>query len=84
MTQPLPRRIAIAGLGLMGGSLGLALRAAIPSAGILGIDANPDVARQALARGAVTELLDDVAAIPPDTDVIALALPPRVAAEQDD
>ncbi len=81
MTQPLPRRIAIAGLGLMGGSLGLALRAAIPSAGIMGIDADPEAARQALARGAVTELLDDVAAIPPDADLIALALPPRVAAE---
>ena len=48
-----PRRIAIVGLGLMGGSLGLAIRAADPAAIVTGYDADPAVARRALDRGAV-------------------------------
>jgi prephenate dehydrogenase len=79
VTHPLPRRIAIAGLGLMGGSLGLALRAAIPSALVVGIDADAETAQLALRRGAVTQLASSFDAIP-DFDLIALAVPPGVAA----
>jgi cyclohexadieny/prephenate dehydrogenase len=72
----LPRRLAIVGLGLMGGSLGLALRAAEPAARIAGMDADPAAARQALARGAVTELIGDAASLPAGTEMVALAVPP--------
>jgi prephenate dehydrogenase len=65
----------------MGGSLGLALRAALPSARIVGIDSDPATASLALTRGAVTEIAPDLDAIPPDTDLVALAVPPGAAAE---
>lgn len=75
-----PRRIAIVGLGLMGGSLGLAIRAADPAAVVTGYDADPAVARSALDRGAVMERFDDPAAIPRDAEAVVLAVPPRAAA----
>lgn len=43
-------QVAIAGLGLMGGSLGLALRERA-AADVIGFDVNPDEARTALERG---------------------------------
>lgn len=51
-------RVAIIGLGLIGGSLGLALRAArargtIEASEIVGYDAAPGVAERAVARGAL-------------------------------
>src|SRR5262245_3245020 len=64
----------------MGGSLGLALRAALPSPRIVGIDADPETVREAVARGAITESSADVSAIAGDTEVVALALPPAAAA----
>lgn len=76
-----PRRIAILGLGLMGGSLGLALRAADPSARILAFDEDDAAARRALERGAATDRLRDPYAIPAETEMIVLAVPPGAAAD---
>ncbi|WP_285658277.1 prephenate dehydrogenase [Helicobacter bizzozeronii] len=54
-------RVGIIGLGLMGGSLGLALqevRAQLPIKRILGFDSNPLHAQMALSLGLVEECLD--------------------------
>lgn len=86
MTRPAtpdapPRRIAILGLGLMGGSLGLALRASDPSARVLGFDEDDAAARRALERGAATDRLRDPSAVPAETEMLVLAVPPRAAAD---
>ncbi|CCF81677.1 Prephenate and/or arogenate dehydrogenase (unknown specificity) [Helicobacter bizzozeronii CCUG 35545] len=54
-------RVGIIGLGLMGGSMGLALqevRAQLPIKRILGFDSNPLHAQMALSLGLVEECLD--------------------------
>jgi prephenate dehydrogenase len=48
-----PERIAIVGLGLIGGSLALALRRARPTLRIIGIDVDPRTRERALEEGAV-------------------------------
>ena len=48
-----PERIAIIGLGLIGGSLALALRRARPMLRIIGVDLDPRAREQALEEGAV-------------------------------
>lgn len=74
-----PRVIAIHGLGLIGGSLGLALRARTDSYRILGYDIDPDTARLARERGAVDALLSTQEIPDPDTEIVVTAVPPRVA-----
>ena len=48
-----PERIAIVGLGLIGGSLALALRRSRPMMRIIGVDLDPRAREQALEEGAV-------------------------------
>ena len=48
-----PERIAIVGLGLIGGSLALALRRSRPELRIFGVDVDPRACEQALEEGAV-------------------------------
>ncbi|HXN81034.1 MAG TPA: prephenate dehydrogenase/arogenate dehydrogenase family protein, partial [Myxococcales bacterium] len=50
--MPAPERIAIVGLGLIGGSLALALRRSWPDIWILGIDVDPRAREQALEERA--------------------------------
>ncbi|HMI30871.1 MAG TPA: prephenate dehydrogenase [Candidatus Limnocylindrales bacterium] len=76
MTQ---RIIAIHGLGLIGGSLGLALRALPDPPRVLGYDTDPGSARQALERGAVDALLAGPDSAEPPADLVVTAVPPRVA-----
>ncbi len=71
--------IAIHGLGLIGGSLGLALRARRDPPRVVGFDPDPETARIALERSAVHALLPDPAAIDPDVGLVVTAVPPRVA-----
>ena len=72
------RRAQVVGTGLIGGSLGLALRRR--GWHVTGSDLNGDRAEQALARGVVDELGDD-----PDAQVVFVAIPaagvPLVAGE---
>lgn len=73
--EPLFSRAAILGLGLMGGSLGLALRATGAARTVVGYDSAPGVFERALERGAI-----DVFAISPEAavasaDLIVLAAP---------
>jgi len=59
--MPAPERIAIVGLGLIGGSLALALRRSRPDTRILGIDVDPRAREQALEERAAdaTATLED-------------------------
>ena len=47
------RRVAIIGLGLIGGSIGLAVRENLPDLTTTGWDADGEVRAQAAARGAI-------------------------------
>lgn len=60
-SDPPFRAIAIVGVGLIGGSVGLAARAAWPGVRVIGIDAR-EVVLSAVALGAVTDAAGDVAA----------------------
>jgi len=80
------RRVAIVGVGLIGGSIGLALRRRLPRVRVVGID-RPGVLRAALRRGAVHEAAPSLARGLIGADLVVLALPvdairdvlPRVA-----
>lgn len=67
-------RISILGLGLIGGSLALALRGKI--AGAVGFDANPEVRAASRRAAIVTQVFDDLRDLPP-TDALILAAPVR-------
>lgn len=69
------KRLAVVGLGLMGGSLALALRPYVES--IVGIDTNPENQRDALNLGVVDEVTDDLYAGVHDADTVILATPVR-------
>lgn len=68
-------RICIIGLGLIGGSLALALRRARPSFQLIGIDADASTRVQALAAGAVEEASVLAQARLDDCDAVVLAVP---------
>ena len=69
------RRIAVIGVGLVGGSIALAARAAAPGIEIVGSDPDPDAARGALARGAIDRHEDDPAAAVAGAELVVLAAP---------
>lgn len=69
------RRIAIVGLGLMGGSLALALQGRCMA--LYGIDPKQSVVSQAIERGIVDKASIDSRALLPEADTIILAAPVR-------
>jgi prephenate dehydrogenase len=68
-------KIAVLGLGLIGGSLGLALRKAGVAKNIAGYDSNPDATRHALALGAITHLCHTGEEAVQQADMVVLATP---------
>ncbi len=68
------KKIAIVGIGLIGGSLALQLNEKGLAAGIVGVDSNPENAKKALELGLVDEIkeLDDAI---DSSDVIVLSIP---------
>jgi prephenate dehydrogenase len=70
-------RVCIIGLGLMGGSLGMALKAHGVGRTISGADSQAAVLRQAIALEAVDEATTDVARAARRADIIVLATPVR-------
>lgn len=70
--------VAIVGLGLMGGSLAMALRGQCRT--LIGVDRDPAVAQEALARGVVDQVTVFEAAH--NTDVLVLASPVRAIVSQ--
>ena len=68
-------RIAILGTGLLGTSLGLALRAARFTGSIVGWNRSADGGREALAMGAVDLVATDAIELARDSDVVVLCVP---------
>jgi prephenate dehydrogenase len=73
--------LGIVGLGLMGGSLALALRAVNACRAILAVTRNPEARRAALERGAVDEAGGELSLLA-KADIIVLATPVRKIVEQ--
>src|SRR5207253_608866 len=69
------QRLGIIGVGLIGGSLALALRRARPTLSILGVDVDPRALEQALEEGAIESSASPEQAPLLDCDVVVLAQP---------
>lgn len=75
MSDPIPfRRVAVIGMGLIGGSFALALHKRFPDVRVVGYD-RTEVANRALACGAVDETASDLGGAVRGADLIYLALP---------
>ena len=68
-------RVAIIGLGLLGGSIGLAVRERLPHVTTSGHDSDPDVRSRAAERGLVHRVCDDPADAVRDCDLVILCVP---------
>ncbi len=67
-------RVAVLGVGLIGGSIGLAARARA-RADVVGYDADPDVSRRALELGAIDAAAEDLEDAVAGSDVVFAATP---------
>ena len=67
--------IAVVGVGLIGGSFALALRAAGVVDTVIGVDRDPANLRQALELGVITAAQSDVAAAASSADLVLIAAP---------
>jgi prephenate dehydrogenase len=76
------RRVAIVGLGLLGGSLGLALKKAGFAGRILGYARRAETRDQALRAGAIDEGFADVTEAVQGADLVILATPVAVILDQ--
>lgn len=71
-----PQKIAIVGVGLIGGSVGLAAHQRIDEVGeIVGFDPAPGVAEEAVRLGAIDRAAGSIAEAVADADVVVLASP---------
>ena len=68
-------RVAIIGLGLLGGSIGLAVRERAPGIVTTGFDANPDVRTKAAERGLVGTVCESAADAVREADLVILCVP---------
>ncbi|MBI5310510.1 MAG: prephenate dehydrogenase/arogenate dehydrogenase family protein [Actinobacteria bacterium] len=74
--SPPPLRLALIGVGLIGGSVGLAARSRMPeTTEIAGYDPTPGVLDEAVKLGAITRAATSVEDAAADADVIVLASP---------
>ncbi len=71
------RKVVIVGLGLMGGSLGLALRCRTEDVYVIGYDTSPEVCQEALSLGAVDQIASTAAEAFSFGEVVFLATPIR-------
>ena len=74
--------VSIVGLGLMGGSLGLALRERCPGVRVVGVARRPEVAEQAVRLGAADAATTSLAEGVADADLVVLATPVRTLIQQ--
>jgi prephenate dehydrogenase len=70
-----PTRLSILGVGLLGGSLGLAAKARINGCRVVGYAHRPSTLKTALERGAIDEGYDDAARAAAGADFIVLCTP---------
>ncbi|MFC0590419.1 prephenate/arogenate dehydrogenase family protein [Novosphingobium aquiterrae] len=68
-------RIAIIGLGLLGGSIGLAVAEHLPGAVTTGFDADPAARVRAAQRGLVSQVCDSAADAVRDAQLVILCVP---------
>ena len=68
-------KIAVLGLGLIGGSLGMALHQIDAARQIAGYDSNPGATHRALAKGAITQMCNTVEEAVQEADMVVLATP---------
>lgn len=68
-------RIAIIGLGLLGGSIGLAVRQYLPDARTSGFDLDPLTRRRATERGLVGQVCDTAADAVREADLVIFCVP---------
>lgn len=68
------KRVAIVGVGLIGGSLALQLNEKGLAGGIIGVESNPEHAKKALELGLVDKILDLEQAVE-QSDLVVLAVP---------
>jgi cyclohexadieny/prephenate dehydrogenase len=68
-------RIAIIGLGLIGGSIGLAVRKHLPNARTTGFDADPKVRSRAEELGLADTICDTAGEAVKDADLVILCVP---------
>ncbi len=74
-TPDWPRRVAILGVGLLGGSVALALRRARPQVTLVGLARSQDKARQLEQSQIVNATADSIEASVNDCDVVVVASP---------
>ena len=75
------RHIAIIGLGLIGGSIGLAAQEALPDLRVTAYDSDEEVRIRARERGLAHEVFDDIAQAVADADLVVLCVPVRAMGE---
>ncbi len=82
MTTPPPpfRHIAIIGLGLLGGSIGLAVAEYLPQATTSGYDLDPATRQRAAERGLVGKVSDSGAEAVAGADLVIFCVPPGAMA----
>ncbi len=69
------RSVAIIGLGLLGGSIGLAVKARAPGITTRGWDRDPSVRERAAARGLVGEVCETAEVAVAEADLVILCVP---------
>ncbi len=67
--------VAIIGVGLIGGSVGLAIRRAAPRTSVIGFDRKIAAAWSARRRGALTEIAQTLESAVAKADIVVLAVP---------
>jgi cyclohexadieny/prephenate dehydrogenase len=68
-------RVAIIGLGLLGGSIGLAVAEHLPQIATTGYDSDPAVRRRAAERGLVGQVCESAADAAAEADLVILCVP---------
>ena len=75
------RHVAVIGLGLQGGSIGLAVQAMLPGVRTSGFDLSPAHRARATERGLVEVVHDSAAGAVDGADLVILCVPPGAMAE---
>ncbi|MDB5294168.1 MAG: prephenate dehydrogenase [Phycisphaerales bacterium] len=70
-----PKRLSVLGVGLLGGSLGLAAKARVSGCRVVGYAHRPETLDQALSLGAIDEGYDDPVRAVRDADLVVLCTP---------
>ena len=70
------QRVAIIGLGLLGGSIGLAVRQYLPGIQTTGYDADPATRRRASERGLADQVCESAADAVRSCDLVIFCVPP--------